>query len=80
MLLERAEAELSMATKGVGSASVAEDLRSKQELCHALRIATEEILKRLSLCSKELVTIVPQSGQALMIEVILNYSIYKSVP
>ncbi|CAH1403532.1 unnamed protein product [Nezara viridula] len=68
-LLEKAEIELSKATKGVGSANVAEDLRAKQELCSALRIATEDILKRLRLYTKELATIVPHGEKVFLAEV-----------
>ena len=74
-LLGRAENELSKATKGVGSANVAADLRAKQELCSALRVATEEILKRLRFYTKELATVVPHGEKIFLTEVYHNLTI-----
>ncbi|XP_024081429.1 nesprin-1 [Cimex lectularius] len=69
LLLERAEKELKQITSGFGGEKLAAELKSKQELCIALRMAAEDILSKLQFYCQKIAEALPEAQHAIVTEV-----------
>ncbi|CAB0008983.1 unnamed protein product, partial [Nesidiocoris tenuis] len=68
-LIEKAESDLRNVTRRYGGEKVAAELKRKQDLAVALRIATENLLSKLQFFCKELCAVHPQAQQLITSEV-----------